>query len=313
MSGSVADRVGPVAALAVAIVAVSTSAPLVRLAAAPEPAMAFYRVLFTWLLLAPVAWRARGDLAAMGRRDVAAATLAGVALAAHFATWFESVDRTTVAASVTLVTTQPVFVAVAAWALFDERLTRGMLVSIAVALAGSALMSLPGLDGGSGVAPAPLVGDALALAGAVLAAVYVLFGRSVRQRVALLPYVAVVYAVAALALLGYVLSVGDPLFGYPPREWVLFVAMAVGPGVFGHTVLNWALAHVEASVVSVSLVGEPVGATVLALLVFGEVPPPVTVAGGALVLAGIVTTARARSGDAASGVGPASEAGSGQT
>lgn len=290
---AVADRVPPVAALGVAIVAVSTSAPLVRLSGAPEPTMAFYRVLFTWLLLAPLAWRARDDFAAIERGDLGAAVLAGVALGAHFAVWFASVDLTSVAASVTLVTTQPAFVAAAAWAWFGERLTRRMVAGIAVALVGSVTMSLSDLLGAS-TAPAPLVGDALALTGAVLAAAYVLAGRSVRQRVAVAPYVAVVYAVAAVALGAYAVAAGHPLLGYPAREWALFLAMAVGPGVFGHTVLNWALAHVEASVVSVSLVGEPVGATILALALFGEVPAALTVVGGAVVLAGIVVTASDR-------------------
>jgi drug/metabolite transporter (DMT)-like permease len=289
--------VPPVVALAVAVAAVSTSAPLIRLSAAPEPAMAFYRVLLTWILLLPLALRrgALGGLRRLGRRDALVAAAAGLALAAHFATWFESVDRTTVAASVTLVTTQPVFVAVAAAVLLNERLTRSMAAGIAVALAGAGLMAVGGTgDSATAPAPAPLLGNALALAGAVLAAAYVLAGRVVRQQVALLPYVLVVYAVAGLALLGYALAAGAPLGGYPPREWLLFLGMAVGPGVFGHTVLNWALEHVESAVVSVSLVGEPVGSTLLALLLFGEVPGAVTLVGGGVVLAGIVLTVRGR-------------------
>jgi drug/metabolite transporter (DMT)-like permease len=284
-----------VAVLVVAVAAVSTSAPLIRLSAAPEPAMAFYRVLLTWALLAPLA-RRRGTLAGLrclDRRDALVAAAAGLALAAHFATWFESVDRTTVAASVTLVTTQPVFVAVAAAVLLNERLTRGMIAGIAVALGGAGLMALGG-TAGPGSAPEPLLGNLLALAGAVLAAAYVLAGRSVRQRVALLPYVLVVYAVTGTALLAYALGAGAPLGGYPLREWLLFLGMAVGPGVFGHTVINWALEHVESAVVSVSLVGEPVGSTLLAFLLFGEIPGPVTLVGGVVVLAGILLTAHGR-------------------
>ncbi|MFC7236130.1 DMT family transporter [Halosegnis marinus] len=281
------------AALAVAVVAVSTSAILIRLSAAPSGPMAFWRVSLTWLLLAPLAYRSRGEFGKLRGRDLLSALLAGVALAAHFAAWFESVDRTTVAASVTLVTTQPAFVAVGAAFLLDEELSRGTVIGILVALAGSALMSLDGLLN-PGTAPDPLVGNALALAGAVFAGAYVLAGRSVRQRVALVPYVTVVYVVCAGGLLAYTLALGDPLFDYPPREWALFLGMAVGPGLFGHTVINWALAHVESSVVSVSLVGEPVGSTLLALLVLSEIPGLITVAGGAVVLGGIYLTSRAR-------------------
>jgi len=283
------------AALAVAVVAVSTSAILIRLSEAPSGPMAFWRVTFTWLLLAPLAWRSSGEFRKLQGRDLLSALLAGAALAAHFAAWFESVDRTTVAASVTLVTTQPAFVAVGAALLLDEPLSRRTGLGIAVALAGSALMSLDGLVN-PGTAPDPVVGNALALAGAVFAGAYVLAGRSVRQRVALVPYVTVVYVVCALGLLGYTLALGDPVLAYPPREWVLFLGMAVGPGLFGHTVINWALAHVESSVVSVSLVGEPVGSTLLALVILSEVPGTITLAGGVVVLTGIYITSRARSG-----------------
>ncbi|WP_255198870.1 DMT family transporter [Halorarius litoreus] len=279
------------AALVVAVVAVSTSAILIRLSDAPKGPMAFWRVTFTLLLLAPLAWRERTSLAKLGRGDAISAGFAGLALAAHFVSWFESVDRTTVAASVTLVTTQPAFVAVGAALLLDESIDRRTVAGIVVALAGAGLMSL-GAEQGS--APEPLLGNLLALAGAVLAGAYVLAGRSVRQRVALLPYVTVVYSVCAVTLLGYVLLLGDPIVDYPGHEWLLFLGMAIGPGVFGHTVINWALEHVESSVVSVSLVGEPVGSTLLALVILSEVPGTVTVLGGAVVLTGIYVTASAR-------------------
>ncbi|MDZ7746109.1 MAG: DMT family transporter [Halobacteriales archaeon] len=282
------------AALAVAIVAVSTSAILIRFSNAPSGPMAFWRVTLTWLLLAPLALRSRGEFRKFDRRDLLSALLAGLALAAHFATWFESVDKTTVAASVTLVTTQPAFVAVGAYFLFGESLSRRALAGIGVALAGSTVMSLDGLLGAT-TAPEPVLGNLLALAGAVLAGLYVLAGRSVRQRVNLVPYVTVVYVVCAGGLLAYSLALGDPVLAYPPREWLLFLGMAIGPGLLGHTVVNWALAHVESSVVSVSFVGEPVGSTLLALVILGEVPGGLTLAGGGIVVGGIYLTARGRS------------------
>jgi drug/metabolite transporter (DMT)-like permease len=286
-------RTPPMAALAVAIVAVSTSAILIRFSNAPSGPMAFWRVTLTLLLLAPLSLRSGAEFQKFDRRDLLSALLAGLALAAHFATWFESVDKTTVAASVTLVTTQPAFVAVGAYFLFGESLSRRSLAGIGVALAGSAVMSLDGLLGGT-TAPEPVLGNLLALAGAVLAGLYVLAGRSVRQRVNLVPYVTVVYVVCAGGLLAHSLALGDPVLAYPPREWLLFLGMAIGPGLLGHTVVNWALAHVESSVVSVSFVGEPVGSTVLALVILGEVPGALTLAGGAIVIGGIYLTARGR-------------------
>jgi len=291
----VADRVDPILALAVAVFAVSTSAILIRVSDAPKPAMAFYRVLFTTVLLLPFLRGHTGAIQRIRRRDLLSAVVAGVALAAHFATWFESVDRTTIAASVTLVQTTPVFVAIGATALLDERPGRRTVLGIIVVAIGSVVMSAGGLVAPADV-PAPLLGNALAIIGAIMAAAYVLAGRTIRQRVSLIPYVLVVYTVCATVLLGYVLAVGNPLWGYPPREWLLFLGMAVGPGIFGHTVINWSLKYVESSVVSVTLVGEPVGATLLALLIFAEVPGVATILGGAVVLGGIVLTARGRGG-----------------
>ncbi|MUV90171.1 EamA family transporter [Halapricum sp. CBA1109] len=288
--------VPPLAALAVAIVAVSTSAILIRWSSAPAAVAAFYRVLLTTLLLAPVAvLRYREQFRGLRRRDVAVAGVTGLALAAHFAAWFESLAWTSVAASTTLVQAQPVFVAVGAALLLDERLSVRILAGIAITVAGAAVMSAAELLGGAALAGArPLYGDALALLGAVMAAGYVLAGRSLRQRMPLIPYVTVVYAVCALALLAWSLSQGHSLGPYPPREWLLFLGMAVGPGILGHTVINWVLEHVESTVVSVSLVGEPVGSTLLAVALLGEVPGGPTVVGGVVVLVGILLTARAR-------------------
>ncbi|PSP37564.1 EamA/RhaT family transporter [Halobacteriales archaeon QH_7_65_31] len=291
--GTLERRTPPIVGLAVAIVAVSTSAILIRFSDVPSGPMAFWRVTLTWLLLAPLALRSREEFRRFDRRDLVSALLAGLALAAHFATWFESVDKTTVAASVTLVTTQPAFVAVGAYLLFGESLSRRSLAGIGIALAGSVVMSLDGLLGVT-TASEPTLGNLLALAGAVLAGLYVLAGRSVRQRISLVPYVTVVYVVCAAGLLAYSLAAGDAVVGYPPREWLLFLGMAVGPGLLGHTVVNWALAHIESSVVSVAFVGEPVGSTLLALLLLGEVPGWLTLVGGAVVIGGIYLTARGR-------------------
>ncbi|MFC7203369.1 DMT family transporter [Haloferax namakaokahaiae] len=285
--------ISPYLALGIAVVAVSTSAILVRWSAAPSLVKAFYRVVFTVALLAPVAFsRYRDEFSLISRRDLVFATGAGVALAAHFASWFESLNHTTVAASVTLVQAQPLFVVVGAWALLDERVTRRVVVGIAIALVGMVLMSVSDFFTPSGAAQ-PLLGNSLAVVGAITAAAYVLTGRSVRSRVSLVPYVVVVYSVCALALGVVVVGRGDPLVEYPASEWALFLAMAVGPGIFGHTVINWALAHVESSVVSVSLLGEPLGSTLLALVLLSEIPTVPTLVGGAVVLGGIYVTASA--------------------
>jgi len=125
-----------------------------------------------------------------------------------------------------------------------------------------------------------------------MAAVYVLVGRSLRQRVALVPYVVVVYSACAVTLFVVAIARGVPLSGYGTREWLIFLGLAVGPGLFGHTVVNWALEHVESSVVSVTLLGEPVGATLLGVVLLAEVPGPTTTVGAIIVLGGIYLTTR---------------------
>lgn len=282
------------AALAVAVVAISTSAILVRYSQAPSLVKAFYRVLFTAGLLAPIAiLRYRSAIAGLSGRHLLAAAITGVALAVHFAAWFESLEWTSVAASVTLVQSQPLFVAVGAFLLLGEQLTRRLVVGILVAVSGMAVMTLPGA---SFAGANPAYGNALAVLGAVMAAAYFIAGRSLRQEIDLVPYVTVVYSACSLALLAFAIGDGTTIWlgAYPPREWLLFLAMAVGPGIFGHTVINWALEHVESSVVSVTLLGEPVGSTLLAVVLLSEIPGAWTIAGGIIVLLGIYLTTRSR-------------------
>ncbi|NKE35640.1 DMT family transporter [Natronococcus sp. JC468] len=283
-------EVTPLGALAFAIFAASTSAILVRWSGAPSSVAAFYRVLFTTVIVAPIALaRHREEFTRLSGRDLGLAVVAGVALAIHFAAWFESLDHTSVAASVTLVQTQPIFVALGAALVLGERVDHGTGVGIVVALLGATAMSL-GDAGEAPIAGATAYGNALAVLGAVTVAGYVLAGRSIRQRVSLFPYVTVVYAACTLSLFALVGAQGHAYLAYPPREWLLFLGMAIGPGVFGHTVVNWALKHLESVVVSVTWLGEPVGATLLALVLLAEVPDAITVAGGLVVLAGIYAT-----------------------
>jgi drug/metabolite transporter (DMT)-like permease len=294
------ERVPPGAGLVVAVAAVSTSAILIRVSEAPGVVDAFYRVLIMAALVAPVALaRHPGDLRRISTRDRTLAVGAGAALAVHFAAWFVSLRYTSVAASVTLVQSQPVFVAVGAAAFLAEPVDRRTVAGILVAVVGAAAMSLADPGASVPVAGRALLGNGLAVVGAAAFAAYSLVGRSLRQRVALFPYVAVVYGVAAAGLavlaVGWTLAVGDgdlvgTLLIHPLTDWVLFAAMAVGPGLFGHTVINWALAHLRSSLVSVSLLGEPVGSTLLAVALLGAVPTLGTVAGGAVVLAGIYVT-----------------------
>ncbi len=281
--------------LVIGVTAVSTSAVLIRAAddeGVASLAIAFYRCGLASLILVPLAWlRHRDELRGLSRRSWWWLAASGTALGLHFATWVASLSYTSVAASTVLVQTMPVWVALAGL-VTGERTTRRGWLGITVALAGSVVIATAAA-GAAGTDP--LRGDVLAIAGAIFAAIYVVIGRHVRGHLSLVPYSASVYAIAAVLLAASMLASGTPFFGYPAEVWVLFALMTAGPQFLGHTVINHLLGELKASIVSVALLAEAVGATVLAYLVFGERPGPQVVVGGAIVLAGVAVTVLAES------------------
>lgn len=278
--------------LALGVVVVSFAAPLIRLADAPPLAVAFYRNLFATAVLLPLALgRHRDELRTLRRGDVVALVAAGLLLAVHFGVWIPSVRLTTVAASTVLVTTQPVWSAILARAFLGERLRRAAAVGIAVALAGAILIS--GFD--FTLSARAFVGDMLALAGAAAVAGHRIAAVGPRRRLSILPFVAVVYGVCTIGLFLAVLVSGTPLGGYEAAAWLMMVLLALGPQVIGHTLFNYLLRDLDPTVIAVAIMGEPVGATLLALGLFGEIPPVGALAGGALLLAGIFVAVRAQS------------------
>lgn len=274
------------------MVAVAFSSIMIRLAEeAPALAISFYRNAIAAVVVVPLAIIRHGEeVRALSRRDWAIGGLAGAMLAAHFGLWVPSLAFTTVAASTVLVTTQPVWVALIGRALGET--VRGRAVAgIALSLAGAVVIS----GGDFGLSPRAAFGDLLALLGAVAAAAYFLSGRTLRTRVPLLTYVAIAYTTCA-ALLAVAMTVsGTPFAGFDADVWLLFVLMAVVPQFLGHTVFNYLLAEVPASVVAIAVTGEPVGATLLALAAFGEVPRWTALVGGAVILIGIYVTISAES------------------
>ena len=275
--------------LVLGVLAVSFSAVFVRLADAPALAVAFYRCSFASLVLVPWAViRYRGTLRRLPADQWRLLGWSGLALAAHFATWISSLSFTSVAAAAVLVQTMPVWVALLGPA-FGERTPRAAWVGIGVALVGTIVIGGGGFDGGGRA----LAGDALAMAGAIFAAVYVLIGRRARRTLPVVPYSAVVYAVSGVVLSVAMLISRTPFTGFTVRTWMLFVAITIGPQFLGHTVFNFLLGHLKASVVSIALLAEPVGATALALVFLDEAPAPATLVGGAVILAGVYLAIRA--------------------
>jgi len=288
----------PLIALLAAVLAGSTGAIFVRLTTAPSIVDAFYRLLFTTLLLLPLSLGGYRDvLGSLSRRDLLVATASGVLLAVHFAAWMESLEWTSVSAAAVLVQTQVLFVALGSVWLLDETVSRAKASGIGIAFAGVSAMSLGGVfldDQTLYAGPDPVYGNLLALCGAAGFAGYLLAGRSLRQRLPLLPYATFVYGVATLILLGAVVLGPYPTIPdtHARGDFVLFLLMALVPGVFGHTVMNWSLKYVESSVVSVTFLGSPVGNTLLAIVVLQEFPGSATLAGGLVVLVGIYQTTR---------------------
>ena len=279
----------PGAVLVVAVLAVSWAGPLVRFTDAPALAISAWRLLLAVAVLAVIVV-ARGrlhEIRALGRHERLLALAGGACLAAHFWTWVESLGLTSVASSVVLVNMQPVFVIALSALFLHERPARQQAVGIGVAMIGALIIAW----GDFALGRDAIIGDALALAGAVFVAAYYVIGRRLRQVLDVWNYVFVVYGVAA-AVLVFVIALhpGVELTGYERGDWLVFAALAIGPMLIGHTGVNYALRYLPAFIANLAILGEPVGATLIAWLLpaIGEVPGVQTVIGGAILLAGIL-------------------------
>jgi drug/metabolite transporter (DMT)-like permease len=284
-----ARRERPYALLVLAVACVSVGSIFVRLAHAPALAVAFNRIFLASLVVAPFAAPslARAWPAIAGRHR-AVLLASGLSLGLHFATWIASLSYTSVAASVLLVNTAPLFTLGFSWWLLGERASTAVLAAMGLALAGAGLIAAGDWQSG----PASLTGDALALAGAVTMSLYHVIGRGLREALPLPAYILGVWSTAAATLAALAAAARVPVLGYPPRTLAAFFALALVPTVLGHGLVNRSLRRIPAPTVGLFLLGEPIGASALAYAVFGEVPGPLTVAGGALVLAALVVVVR---------------------
>ncbi len=287
--GDVGPSVPPLLILSLGVVAISFGAIFVRLAEAPSLVTAAYRVGLASVLLAPVAcFRSRSELAGLSRRDVGLAMLAGFFLALHFATWIASLDYTSVANSVVLVNTNPIWVGLLGPLLTQERLRRRTVGCILLSVVGAFIIGWGDFTTGGEA----LYGDALALAGSICAAFYLLIGRNLRARVSLLAYIFLCYGSAAVFLWLAVLALQMESTGFSATTWAAFGGMAVFSQLVGHSSYNWSLRWLRTSTVAISLLGEPIGASILAWVLFGEALTATKFAGGGLILAAIYLIAR---------------------
>jgi drug/metabolite transporter (DMT)-like permease len=282
--------------LAGAVTVVSTASILIRLAQAEGASsltIAAARLGLAAAILAPFAWLKAGrEIMRLGRRELGMCLLSGLFLAIHFWTWISSLEYTSVANSAALVTTNPLWVGLASTVLLRERPAPAALAGIALIVAGSVLIFAADSGGNERTATYPFLGNALALAGAISASGYLLVGRALRARISLTAYVWLAYTVAALLLGAAVAASGSSLGGLSVPAWGFVALLAIGPQLVGHTAFNWAVRRLTATFVAIAILGEPVGAAILAWFLFEEGFTVLQLTGFVLLLAGIFVAAR---------------------
>ena len=278
-----------VALMAVAVVGISLSGPLTALVAAPVLAIAFWRNAAGAAAMLPVLLtRERSTMSGLRWRDLRSSGVAGLFLAAHFAAWLPSLSMTTVAASIALVTTTPIWTALAA-RISGVRLPTQVWVGLVLAVVGAALIA--GVD--FAVSLQAVAGDGLALLGAIAAGGYVLAGARARQRLATSAYAVACYSTCALVLAVVALVVDVPLAGFSARDWWLIAAITFVAQLLGHTLLNLVLSTVGPTVVSLAVLLEVPGSLIVALVLLDQAPPLLALPGMAAVMVGVGLVIRA--------------------
>jgi len=271
-------------ALVAGVIAVAFAAIFIKKAEAPSIVIAAYRLGIAAIIITPIALiKARTELKILTIKEYLMAVASGGFLALHFALWISSLRYTSVTSSVVLVTASPIFVAIASYLLFKEKITRRILIGIMVSIIGAIVIGFNSwILGGASVK-----GSILALSGALAIAGYLLIGRRLRQKMGILSYIFLTYSSAAVVLVIWSLIVGGSFTGYSGFTYLMFVLLALIPQLTGHSLLNWSLKFVPATMVTIAVLGEPVGATILAFSILKEVPSGFEITGGLLILGGI--------------------------
>ena len=271
------------------VAGVSLSAVFVRWSTAPSLVLAFYRMGFSTLLLLPLALARRGEFRDLRRRELLLSLLSGAFLGGHFACYFESLRWTSIAASVVLVDTEVLFVALASVLILKKKLSRRAWLAVLTAFGGSVAVALADASGGG---EAALRGDVIALAGALCMAVYTMLGAVCRRELSTTVYTTLVYSAATATVLAAALAGGQALAGWGPVNLLAGLGMAVFCTLLGHSVFSWGLKYLPPAFISTVKLLEPVFASVWGLFLFGERPGVLVVLGGALILLGIALYSR---------------------
>jgi drug/metabolite transporter (DMT)-like permease len=273
--------------LLLGIIAISTASIFIKLCDAPALIISTYRMVLASLILMP--WASNKKVwEGWEKKDVAWLIFSGILLSLHFAFWIASLKYTSVASSVVLVTTHPIFVGIGSWLFLKERLGLNLILGIGLSVIGSGLIGY----GDMALSKEALMGDGLALLGALAASGYFLVGRKMRKNQDLLAYIFPVYSTAGLVLIVLSLFFRKPFFGYSSTTYLLFFLLAIVPQLIGHTTFNWALKYLPASMVSITILGEPIGSTILAYFILGEGLTFWKIMGGISIFIGILITLR---------------------
>lgn len=294
--------------LLIAILAVSTASIFIRFAqtdGAPSLVIAALRLTFATLLLAPFALtRHRAELKSLTRKQVTLGIASGMFLAVHFATWISSLEYTSVASSVVFVSTGPLWVALLSPMLLNEKSTRAAIVGLGLAILGGAIIGLSDACGiqdgiqcpelGQVMQGGAIWGNFLALAGAWAVTGYLIIGRKLRAGMSLVPYIFLVYGMAAAALIVIMLAAEKSPFGFEAKTYGWIFLLAAIPQLIGHSTYNWALRYLPAAFVAVTTLGEPIGSAILAFFILRETPSAAVILGGILILLGIFLASRNR-------------------
>jgi len=285
-------RRNPYIFIAISIINLSFAAIFVRLSNAPFLIIGFYRLFFTVLILSPAfiytkSWK---KYYTIPKKTLFSIIGAGALLAVHFSLWFVSLEYTSIASSMILVDTNAIFIAILAYMLLKESLTRRRIIGIMTAFIGVIVIAITDWSYYT-----PIFGDILALFSAIAFSFYLLVGRTIRQKLDLLPYIFLLYSSCAITFFFAALIWGYPFFSYGLTEYLIILGLALIPTIFGHTLYNWALKYVEATIVGVSLLAEPICSILLGIWILGEIPSYLVILGGAFVLSGIYITVRFKS------------------
>jgi len=281
--------VKPYIILFAGVLSVSFAAIFIRLADAPPLVIATYRLAIASVILIPIASiKSMRDLNRLSKHDILLILLSSAFIALHFGLWITSLSYTSIVSSVVLVTSHPAFVAVISYFLWGERLNKLTISGIVVALTGVILINYGDLTFGSQA----IIGNLLALLAGFAMGAYLVIGRQLRTRIDILSYLTIIYTFSAVLLLAATMTFGYSFFGYPHITYIMLILLALIPQLVGHSCLNLAVRLMPVTLVSVAILGEPVGATLLGSFILGEMPTTNEIVGGLLILGGIFIVVR---------------------